>query len=88
VIGYIAAICTTIAYIPQVVKIHKTRKTTDISTGMFVLISTGVLLWLVYGIILMSIPMILANMVTFILSLYIFIMKVKLDYLKSEKVVS
>ena len=83
-IGYVAAVCTTIAYIPQAVKVYKTKKTNDISVHMFILISTGVLLWLVYGIILASIPMIIANTLTFILSLYIFIMKIRLDYSKPK----
>jgi len=83
-IGYTAAVCTTIAYIPQVIKVIKTKKTNDISTAMFILISGGVLLWLIYGIILVSIPMIIANGVTFILSFYIFIMKIKLDHFKTE----
>jgi MtN3 and saliva related transmembrane protein len=47
-VGYTAAIRATIAYIPQVVKVIKTKKTNDISTAMFVLISGGVLLWLIY----------------------------------------
>ena len=81
-IGYAAAVCTTIAYIPQVVKVYKTNKTNDISIGMFILMSIGVLLWLIYGIIISSIPMIIANALTFILSFYIFIMKIKLDYYK------
>ena len=84
-IGYIAAVCTTIAYVPQVIKVHKTKKTNDISAGMFILISTGVLLWLIYGIIIASMPIIIANSVTFIFSVYIFIMKIKLDYYKLKK---
>jgi MtN3 and saliva related transmembrane protein len=86
-IGYTAAVLTTVAYVPQAIKIYKTKKTNDISMGMFILISTGVLLWLVYGIIIGSIPMILANFITFILSLYIFIMKIKLEYYKPEQVI-
>ena len=83
-IGYVAAVCTTIAYVPQAVKVHRTQRTNDISMHMFILISTGVLLWLVYGIIIASIPMIIANSLTFVLSLYIFIMKIKLDYYNAD----
>jgi MtN3 and saliva related transmembrane protein len=86
-IGYIAAICTTIAYVPQALKVYKTKKTTDISMGMFSLISTGVILWLIYGISIGSVPMIIANSITFVLSSYIFIMKIKLDYNKTEQVI-
>ncbi len=80
VIGYIAAAFTTIAYIPQSVKVYKTRKTTDISLGMFSLMTAGVLLWFIYGILISSLPVMIANFITFALSLYIFIMKIKLDY--------
>ncbi|MDR3626153.1 MAG: SemiSWEET transporter [Ignavibacteriaceae bacterium] len=84
-IGYIAAFCTTIAYVPQAIKVYKTKRTNDISIGTFLLLSTGVALWLVYGIIIVSFPIIAANAVTFILSLYIFIMKMKLDFFKPAK---
>jgi MtN3 and saliva related transmembrane protein len=83
-IGYTAAVCTTIAYIPQMLKIIKTKKTSDISTAMFTLITTGVLLWFIYGIILDAIPIMIANGVTFIFSSYIFIMKIKLDHIKAK----
>jgi MtN3 and saliva related transmembrane protein len=83
--GYVAAFCTTIAYVPQAIKVYKTKRTNDISIGTFLLLSTGVALWLVYGIIIVSFPIIAANAVTFILSLYIFIMKMKLDYYRQGK---
>ena len=84
VVGYIAAAFTTIAYLPQAVKVYKTRRTNDISLGMFTLMSVGVFLWFIYGIMIGSLPVMAANFVTFLLSIYIFIMKVRLDYLKKE----
>ncbi len=79
-IGYIAAACTTIAFVPQAFKVYKTKRTNDISLGMFTLTTVGVLLWFFYGIMIWSLPVMAANFVTFLLSLYIFIMKIKLDY--------
>jgi MtN3 and saliva related transmembrane protein len=73
--------------VPQVIKVYKTKKTNDISTGMFILFITGLLLWLAYGIIVSSIPIIAANSVTAILSIYILFMKIKLDHGKKEKTV-
>ncbi|MHB9011457.1 MAG: hypothetical protein ACYC49_04440 [Ignavibacteriaceae bacterium] len=55
----------------------------DISLGMFALTTIGVLLWFIYGIMISSLPVIIANFITFILSLYIFIMKIKLDHPKT-----
>lgn len=76
-IGFVAAILTTIAFVPQVVKTYKTRHTKDISLFMYVIFSAGVLLWTIYGIILGLIPVILANSVTLLLSIFVLIMKIR-----------
>ena len=60
-IGFIAATLTTIAFLPQVIKVWKSRSARDISLGMYCLFSTGVLLWLVYGIMLAAWPIIVAS---------------------------
>lgn len=83
-IGYFAAFCTTAAFIPQAFKVYKTRQTKDISLGMFFLLITGVVLWLVYGILLNSIPIISANLVTFGLSTYILIVKIRNEKVQRE----
>ena len=77
VIGFLAGILTTIAFIPQVIKVWKTKSTKDISLIMFIVLCTGIFLWLVYGILISSLPVILANIVTFILALIILIFKIK-----------
>jgi MtN3 and saliva related transmembrane protein len=76
-IGFFAAICTTIAFLPQAVKVWKSKSTKDISLYMFVIFTIGVFSWLVYGIIIVNLPLILANSVTLILSLFILIYKLK-----------
>lgn len=76
-IGLVAAILTTTSFIPQVYKVYKTHKTEDLSLGMFLLFSLGVLLWFIYGLLLYSVPIILANLVTLLLTLYILVMKIK-----------
>lgn len=48
-IGLIAAFCTTVSYIPQVVKCWKTRKAGDLSLKMLLTLATGLALWVVYG---------------------------------------
>ncbi len=85
-IGYLAAACTTVSFIPQVVKVYKTRRTKDISPGMFLLMTTGVVLWLIYGILFGSAPITAANAVTLIFSLYILIMKIRLDIIPAKKI--
>jgi MtN3 and saliva related transmembrane protein len=70
-IGFGAAFCTTIAFLPQVIKTWTTRSTSDISLVMFSVFSTGTLLWLIYGLLLGDIPLIAANAVTLALALVI-----------------
>ena len=64
IIGLIAAVCTTFAFIPQVMKVWKTKLTKDLSLRMYFIMLVGILLWLVYGIRIDSLSIILANLVT------------------------
>lgn len=77
IIGFLAAICTTIAYFPQAIKIIKTKRTKDISLWMYILIFVGLSLWLAYGIMLKSLPLIIANTITIVTSGVILTMKLK-----------
>lgn len=67
-VGLSAAVCTTTAFVPQVVKTWRSRSTHDISLGMFSLMTFGVFLWLVYGAFLGDLPLIAANLVTLALA--------------------
>ena len=78
-IGMVAAVLTTIAYVPQVVKIYRTKSARDVSFRMFSLLATGVSLWLVYGIMMRSAPLIFANFVTLALSLTVLGLKIKYE---------
>lgn len=76
--GYISAFCTTAAFVPQAIKVYRTKKTYDISLGMILLMTIGVAFWVIYGILINAFSVIAANVTTFILALYILIMKIKL----------
>ena len=76
-IGFFAAFCTTFAFLPQAIKVYKTKSTKDISLYMFLIFTIGVLSWLIYGLIINDWPVILANAVTLILSFFILIYKLK-----------
>ena len=76
-IGFFAALCTTIAFVPQAIKVYQTKSTKDISILMFLIFTVGVLSWLIYGLIINDYPVILANAVTLILSLFILIYKIR-----------
>ena len=76
-IGFFAAVCTTIAFLPQAIKVYKTKSTKDISLYMFLIFTIGVLSWLIYGLIINDWPVILANAITLVLSFFILIYKLR-----------
>lgn len=77
IIGLIAAMCTTISFLPQAIKVIKTKHTKDLSLTMYLTFTIGVLFWLVYGVMLSNFPIIIANGVTLIFATTILIMKLK-----------
>lgn len=77
ILGFVAGALTTIAFVPQVIKIWKSKHARDISMGTFAIFSMGVALWLWYGIQLGAVPIILANAITLLLSLTILFFKLK-----------
>lgn len=74
-LGFLAAFCTTVAFLPQALQVWRTRRTQDLSLGMFLLFTTGVALWLVYGVMIASAPIAVANVFTLLLAGYILVMK-------------
>jgi MtN3 and saliva related transmembrane protein len=78
-LGYAAAFCTTAAFVPQLMRVLRTRSARDISLPTFLLFSIGVFLWLLYGLYTGSKPVIASNAVTLVLSLSILILKLRYD---------
>lgn len=76
-VGYAAAILTTISFVPQVLKVWRTRSARDVSLGMYSLFTLGIFTWLVYGALIESWPVILANFVTLVLAGMVLAMKLK-----------
>ena len=76
-IGYIAAGCTTLSFLPQALHTFRTRDVSGISLGMYALFTTGVALWLVYGLLVSAWPVVAANAVTLVLALTILVMKLR-----------
>lgn len=79
-IGSIAAVCTTLAFVPQLVRVYRLKTAHDISIIMFTVFSMGEFLWFLYGIFIHSLPVILANAVTLALSLAILFLKLRYDH--------
>lgn len=68
-LGLVAAGCTTVAFIPQVIRNWKTRSAGDLSFGTFGLFTFGLILWLVYGLRIGNAPIVVANTVTLLLNI-------------------
>ena len=78
-IGTAAAVCTTIAFVPQLVRVYRLKTARDISLIMFTVFSLGEFLWFLYGIFIHSLPVILANAITLALAVAILSLKVRYD---------
>ena len=76
IFGYIAAILTTAAFLPQLIKTLKTKKAEDVSLITLIMFIVGVLCWIIYGYKISSIPILLANLITLLLNLLILISKI------------
>ena len=74
--GFSAALLTTIAFLPQLYKTWETRSADDVSLIMLILFITGLIFWIIYGLKIHSIPILIANVVTFIFNFSILILKV------------
>ena len=74
--GYFAAILTTSAFLPQLIKTLKTKKADDVSLITLIMFLSGVGSWIIYGYKISSFPILIANIITFILNLLILISKI------------
>ena len=76
-IGLIAALITSIGFLPQIIKGFKTKKLDDVSYFMPIVLAIGMTLWLIYGILISSISIIAANIFSISCSISLIIMKKK-----------
>ncbi|MDD5431393.1 MAG: SemiSWEET transporter [Candidatus Omnitrophica bacterium] len=76
-IGAIAAILTTFSFVPQIVKVLKTKSVKDVSLIMLLQFSLGVSLWAIYGAYLRDLIIILANVTTFLTLLVLLVLYYK-----------
>ena len=75
-IGFVAAVLTTLAFVPQVLQSYRTRDVSGISLSMYSFFTFGVGLWLAYGVMTGAWPVIIANALTLLLALSILGLKV------------
>lgn len=75
--GFIAAFLTTTAFVPQAYHSWKTRDLSGISLPMYTMFTLGVAAWLIYGLMIDSLPVIVANAITLLLSAIVMYLKIK-----------
>jgi len=76
ILGYVAATITTISFIPQVIKVVKTKETKTISLFMYIAFVTGLICWSIYGILVLDYAIIVANSIAVSLSSIILTFKI------------
>ncbi|WP_461631593.1 SemiSWEET transporter [Labilibaculum euxinus] len=77
ILGFAAAFCTTVSFIPQALRVIKTKHTKDLSLAMYSMFNIGILMWLIYGVLIDAWPVIIANVITLGLTLIILVLKIK-----------
>lgn len=85
ILGFTAAFCTTISFLPQAIKVLKSGDTTALSLMMYSTFTAGVALWLCYGIFREDPAIIIANLVTMALALCILLTKIRNDVLRPAR---
>ena len=86
ILGLFAAVLTSASFVPQVIKTVRSKDTTSISLFMYTMFVTGVGCWLVWGVVVDQVPVIVANVVTFILAAVILGMKLYSVIVKKEPI--
>ena len=76
IFGYLAAFLTTAAFLPQLIKTLRTKKAEDVSSVTLIMFICGVVSWIIYGYKISSSPILIANIITFILNFFILISKI------------
>ncbi|MEM8765436.1 MAG: SemiSWEET transporter [Bacteroidota bacterium] len=78
-IGFIAALLSTMGFLPQVIKTWQTRSADDLSMDTIIVLLIGVFLWLLYGLMNKDRPLIFANGLTMIFVSFLLYFKVKFN---------
>lgn len=77
VLGSLAGVLTTVSFLPQALKVRRSRRCDDLSWSMLLVFSAGVVCWLGYGVVIRATPVIVTNTITLALNLWIMYMKAR-----------
>lgn len=78
ILGYVAALATTIAAVPQIWRVYRTHVTRGLSLSMLVVLSSGLALWTLYGILIGAWPVIIANGISCALNVSLIVLKLRM----------
>jgi MtN3 and saliva related transmembrane protein len=74
-LGLFAGACTTLSFLPQVIRTLRTRHAGDLSAAWLLIFSVGTAAWLAYGILRSDVAVASANGVTFVLVMSLVVAK-------------
>ena len=75
ILGLIAGTCTTLSFLPQVIRTLRTRHARDLSAAWLLIFGLGTALWLTYGLLKSDIAITAANGLTFGLVMVLIVAK-------------
>lgn len=83
-VGFVAGFLTSVAFVPQVVKVFKDKHTEGISLLMYLTFMSGLICWIIYSIHIGDTPLLIANIVTLALAFPVFYMVIR-NKMKSKR---
>ena len=76
-LGIVAGVCSTVSFVPQVIKAWRENDTEAISKRMYLVTVTAFTLWAIYGFLIGSLPIIVFNLLSLVLSGTILVLKLR-----------
>ena len=77
IIGLVAGSLTTFSYLPQLIRVLKTKSTKDLSKHWLYALTIGIFLWIIYGYFIASVPVVLFNAILILITIWLLILKSK-----------
>lgn len=77
IVGFAAAFCSTVAFVPQALKAWRTRSTQDVSLITFLTIIIGCVLWMIYAWLRGDVAVFATNAIIFVLASGILGLKIR-----------
>jgi len=77
IVGLVASVCTGMSLVPQLIKLIKEKKASDISVYMLVILFVGVGCWVFYGFLKKDWIIIISNSFSFVINMALTILTLK-----------